>query len=82
MKKAYSKPMLLCEDFRLSQSVAYGCTTGQGLNANLRSSTECIIQIDSMVTLFSSTPTCEATVEDIISSCYNNPGDGYHPFAS
>jgi len=85
MKKAYSKPMLLCEDFRLSQSVAYGCTMMPGTSQTFRSASTCSYNYPGIGNLFYDTS--KGCDEGNISlaptyDCYNGPSEDFHLFAS
>ena len=86
MKKAYTKPMLIAEDFRLSQSVAYGCIALGDSVANHRTASACSYQMPGGgVTLFYDTANgCDATyIGDAPTyDCYNGPSDNFQLFAS
>ena len=84
MKKKYSKPDIVYEDFTPSTSIAAGCT--YEANADLY---KCGVEYD-IWTLFSSDlgDVCSLSVEDMSGQgkwdevCYHNPSIGNNVFTS
>lgn len=94
MKKVYTKPVLMMEDFTLSQSIAHNC--GDNIKdswhqATLKYKVTCgwdtLIDADGNGTtdiLFISDQICNTVVgpDEFVGVCYNNPGGGFNVFNS
>ena len=94
MKKVYTKPVLMMEDFTLSQTIAHNC--GDNLNfseATLKYKESCgwnvgDVNFDGIVdVVFNTARACSIKADEtysdgFVSVCYNNPGSGYNIFNS
>lgn len=75
MKKAYSKPLIVFEDFHLSANIAASCA-----NSVHFSPTSCAYTVGNLV-LFSAEPVCQTT--DLPDGmCYQAPDYGISVFSS
>ena len=86
MKQTYSKPVLNIEDFKLSQTVAWGCGGEIDYeNVNFNSHEYCGYRFDDGTVYFIDKKVCnDTTLGDSILGvvCYNNPEGGYALFRS
>lgn len=89
MKKVYTKPVLMMEDFNLSQSIAHNC--GDNLDwdhANLKYKGSCGWDVDQDnntghdVYFMDGQSVCTIPTLDAEGVCYNNPGGGFNIFNS
>lgn len=96
MKKVYTKPVLMMEDFTLSQSIAHNC--GDNLdwnNATLKYRGSCgwdlmlngvvdsgVQDTDGDVLFLDSQSVCTFKTLEFEGVCYNNPSGGFNIFNS
>lgn len=80
MKKAYKKPVLIVEQFTLSQTIAQGC--GQTHFANFVRLSTCGWEIAPGFVVFSQYPQCNFPTEEFDGVCYNAPEAGMNVFHS
>lgn len=96
MKKYYTKPVLMMEDFTLSQSIAHNC--GKNLDfslATLKYKGSCgwdlmwdgvvdknVQDTDGDVLFLDGQNVCSFKTESFDGICYNNPAGGYNIFNS
>ena len=85
MKNQYVKPVLVIENFTLSQSIAYNC--GKNLNWNQATTKD----VNSCgwetgfpgdVVFMAPSNVCNVKDEDFDGVCYNNPDGGINVFSS
>lgn len=91
MKNKYTKPVLMMEDFTLSQSIAHNC--GKNLNWNQATlkykstcgwSTGSDLNMDGEPDVIFTGGVCKPVIgeNDFEGVCYNNPGNGLNVFNS
>lgn len=88
MKKQYSKPGIIIEDFIIAQNIA-SCGAVAGGNSlgkpNHWTKTTCGWDMDGIIAFLEGTTICNYPVEegtDFGGICYNNPGGGNSIFSS
>lgn len=81
MKKAYSKPDIIFEDFSLSTSIAAGCE-----EIPVNSTTNCGVQFGRQTIFLDGIQGCARVVQEDLSEfdrlCYHNPSADYNVFMS
>ncbi|MBQ9165623.1 MAG: hypothetical protein IJX71_01650 [Oscillospiraceae bacterium] len=92
MKNKYTKPVLMMEDFTLSQSIAHNCGKALDFNqATLKYKSTCGWDLGTdgefkkggLDILWTGSPNCSIpTGEEAGVVCYNNPGGGFNVFNS
>lgn len=89
MKKTYTKPVLMMEDFTLSQSIAHNC--GKNLDweqATLKYRGSCGWDLDGLkdtagdVLFMDTHSVCTLQTHEASLVCYNNPEGGWEIFNS
>ena len=85
MKNQYVKPVLVIENFTLSQSIAYNC--GENLDWNQATTKDAYscgwnTGFPGDVVFMESTNGCNVRDEDFEGVCYNNPEGGINVFSS
>lgn len=84
MKKQYSKPVIIIDDFTMAQNIATNCGNAGGNKHNHADKFSCSWDIDGM-TVFTDENICEYALEPDESFgdiCYNNPDGGTSVFGS
>lgn len=86
MKKKYSKPGIIIEDFSIAQNIAQNCgNAGLGGQKHTYADRYSCGWNTGAIVVFTTTPTCEEIVgkdEPYEGECYNNPGPGCTVFGS
>lgn len=90
MKKVYTKPVLMMEDFTLSQSIAHNCGDNLDWNhASLKYKGSCGWDVDQDkgttydVYFMDGQNVCSIpTLGEVEGACYNNPNGGFNIFNS
>lgn len=94
MKKVYTKPVLMMEDFTLSQTIAHNC--GDNIKDSWNQATlkykgtcgwDSLLDADGdgyTDILFTGAPACNTEVgaDEFVGVCYNNPSGGFNIFNS
>lgn len=84
MKKEYKKPMIVIEEFSLSQTVARKCSESISKDdVNLGDINICgWVIADGVIAFVEGEGVCQMNGEEITGMCYNNPGEGNYIFDS
>lgn len=87
MKKQYSKPGIIIEDFAMSQNIAGNCGNQNGPDRKYTYADkyQCAWDMGGGKTIFTATGICQKVVgknDKYEEECYNNPGGMYTIFNS
>ena len=83
MKKVYKKPMIVIEEFSLTQTVAQGCSdTIPKENLTNNNINTCVWELGGGETVFVYPATCTMDGEEMGMACYNNPSEDKRIFRS